>query len=50
MISLARYVVVIIPAAFLFSRLAGAQGVWYGFCFTELVTAVFSGFIYRKSV
>lgn len=50
LISLARYVVVIIPAAFLFSRLAGAQGVWYGFCFTELVTAVFSGFIYRKSV
>lgn len=50
LISLARYVVVIIPAAFLFSRLAGARGVWYGFCFTELVTAVFSGFIYRKSV
>ena len=50
MISLARYVVVIIPAALLFSRLAGARGVWYGFCFTELVTAVFSGFIYRKSV
>lgn len=35
-ISLARYVVVIIPAAFLFSRFAGANGVWYAFCFRNL--------------
>lgn len=48
-ISLARYVVVIIPAAFLFSRFAGADGVWYAFFFTEAVAAVFSYFIYRKS-
>lgn len=47
-ISLARYVVVIIPAAFLFSRMAGADGVWYAFCFTEFVTAAFSFFIYQK--
>ncbi len=38
-ISLARYVVVIIPAAFLFSRFAGADGVWYAFCFSEFVSA-----------
>lgn len=48
-ISLARYVVVIIPAAFLFSRFAGANGVWYAFCFTELAAAVFAYFIYRKT-
>ncbi len=46
-ISLARYVAVIIPAAFLFSRFAQADGVWYAFCFTEAVAALFSWFIYR---
>lgn len=48
-ISLARYVVVIIPAAFLFSRFVQADGVWYAFCFTELTAAVFSYFVYRRS-
>ena len=48
-ISLARYVVVIIPAAFLFSRFAGADGVWYAFVFTEITAAVFSYFVYRKA-
>ena len=47
-ISLARYVVIIIPAAFCFSRFAGADGVWYAFCFTEFVTAAFSYGIYKK--
>ena len=47
-ISLARYVVVILPAAFVFSRFLGADGVWYAFCFTELVAAVFSALLYRK--
>lgn len=49
-ISLARYVVVIIPAAFLFSRFAGADGVWYAFFFTEAAAAGFSYFIYQKCV
>ena len=48
-ISLARYVAVIIPAAFLFSRIAGADGVWAAFCFTEFVSAGFSYYIYRKN-
>lgn len=47
-ISLFRYVVVIIPAAFLLSRLAGVNGVWYAFCFTEFVTAGLAYLIYRK--
>lgn len=47
-ISLLRYVVVIIPAACLFSRFAGANGVWFAFCFTEFVTAGFAFLIYRR--
>lgn len=49
-ISLARYVVVILPAAFLFSRFAGADGVWYAFCFSEFLTAGAAYYIYRKGV
>lgn len=48
-ISLLRYAVVIIPAAFLFSRLMGAKGVWFAFCFTEFVTAGLAFVIYRKN-
>ena len=47
-ISLLRYMIVIIPAAFIFSRLAGAAGVWYAFCFAEFVTAGLSYIIYKK--
>lgn len=49
-ISLLRYVVVIIPAAYIFSRFAGAAGVWSAFCFTELVTAGCSLLIYRHAL
>lgn len=41
-ISLCRYVLVILPLAFLASRELGAVGVWHGFWITELVTAVIS--------
>ena len=47
-ISLLRYVVIIIPAAFLLSRLFGAAGVWHAFWLTELLTAVAAFFIYRR--
>ena len=47
-ISLFRYVLVIMPAAFLFSRLMGVNGVWTAFCFTEFVTAGAGYLIYRK--
>lgn len=47
-ISLLRYIIVIMPAAFLFSRIAGANGVWYAFCFTEFVSAGFAFLIYQK--
>lgn len=47
-ISLLRYVIVIIPAAFLFSRLLGADGVWWAFCATEFISAGFSLIIYKR--
>lgn len=46
-ISLARYVVIMIPAAFLFSRIWGPDGVWGAFCVTEFLTAVFAYAVYR---
>ena len=50
MISLSRYVVIIIPAAFLLSRAFGAVGVWHAFWVAEAVTAVISFVIYQKQV
>ncbi len=50
LISLCRYVVVILPAAFLLSRLFGAVGVWNAFWVTEVITAVISFVIYRKAI
>ena len=48
-ISLFRYIIIIIPAAFVFSRFFGAVGVWISFPFAEFVTAVFAYFIYHKA-
>lgn len=50
MISLLRYVVVIIPAAFVLSRIFGVVGVWNAFWVAELITAVAALFIYRQAV
>lgn len=49
-ISLARYVVVMIPVAFILSRMMGADGVWTAFYITEAITAAFAYFIYQKEV
>ena len=49
-IALLRYVIVIIPAAFILSRFLGPSGVWYAFCVTEAVTAGISCLIYKKEV
>ena len=49
-ISLCRYIVVILPAAFLLSRLFGPVGVWNAFWVAEAVTAAVSLFVYRRSV
>ena len=50
LISLCRYVVVIIPTAFLLSRFFGAVGVWNAFWITEAITAIISICIYYKSI
>lgn len=47
-LSMMRYVLVILPAAFLLSRTMGPQGVWHGFWITEFVTAAVAGLLYRK--
>lgn len=49
-VSLLRYIVIIIPAAFALSRISGvgATGVFVAFPVTEIVTCVASYFIYRK--
>lgn len=47
-ISLLRYVVIIIPAAFALSRFFGAQGVWMAFGVAELLTAVVAYGIFRR--
>ena len=49
-ISLLRYVVIIIPAAFLLGRAFGPAGVWNAFWIAEAVTGVISVFIYRRVV
>ncbi len=49
-ISLLRYIIVIIPLAFLLSRVMGAEGVWWAFCATEFITAGIACWIYRRSV
>ena len=41
-ISMCRYIVIILPTAFILSRFLGANGVWHAFWITELVTAAVS--------
>ncbi len=47
MISLSRYVVIIIPAAWILSRIWGAEGVFYAFPVAEALTAAISAFIMK---
>ncbi len=49
-ISLCRYIIIIIPSAFLFSRLFGAVGVWNAFWVAEFITAIISFFIYHRTI
>lgn len=49
-ISLCRYLVIIVPCAFLLSKIVGANGVWNAFWITEALTAVISFVVYKKSV
>lgn len=49
-ISLLRYLVLLVPAGFILSRFLGAAGVWHGFWLTEWATAVAAFVIYKKAV
>ncbi|WP_455500963.1 MATE family efflux transporter [Gemmiger sp.] len=49
-ISLCRYIVVIMPLAWVFCRLFGAGGIWNAFWVTEFVTAGIALGVYHKSV
>ncbi len=49
-ISLCRYVVVILPAAFLLCHALGPDEVWHAFWITEVVTAGAAFFVYRRTV
>ncbi len=48
-ISLIRYIVFILPAALLLSRVFRAVGVWHAFWITEIVAAVISYFVYVRA-
>lgn len=43
-----RYIVFIIPLAFVLSKLVGVSGVWHAFWTTEVLACVVSYFLYRK--
>ena len=47
-VSLMRYVVVIIPTAYLLSSKVGVTGVWWAFVITEMTAAFVSFFLYRR--
>ena len=47
-ISVMRYVAVIIPAAFILSRIIGVTGVWWAFVCTESLTAVVAYVLYHR--
>lgn len=49
-ISLCRYVVVIMPLAWAFCHVLGANGIWNAFWVTEVITAVIALGVYHKSV
>ena len=49
-ISVLRYIIVILPLAFILSRLFQAAGVWHAFWITEFVSAVISWIICKKEI
>lgn len=49
-ISLCRYVALIIPTAFVLSRIWGPSGVWNAFWITETAAAAIAYLVYRSSV
>ena len=48
-ISLFRYVILMIPAAFVLCRIFGPTGVWHAFWITEAVTSAIAAYVYHKA-
>lgn len=49
-ISLMRYIAVMLPLAFVLSRFIGAAGVWHSFWITEIITAVAAYAVYKATM
>ena len=49
-ISLMRYAVIIFPIAFVLSRIIGPIGVWHAFWLAELITAVYAGASWKRTI
>lgn len=49
-ISVLRYIAVILPLAFILSKILGAAGVWHAFWITEVIVAVISYVICKKEI
>ena len=49
-ISLCRYIIIMIPAAWILCRLFGPVGVWHAFWVTELLSALAAAFVYKHTV
>lgn len=49
-ISLFRYLITIVPAAWILCRIGGAEWVWHAFWISETITALIAWRIYHKSV
>lgn len=47
-ISLCRYIVIILPTAFILSKVFGPTGVWHSFWIAEAVTAIIAFIVYNK--
>lgn len=50
MISILRYIAVMLSLAYVFSMLIGVNGVWHAFWVTEAITAIISFCIYKKTI
>lgn len=49
-ISILRYIVIMVPLAFIISRIVGATGVWHAFWITEIFMAAISAVICKKQI
>lgn len=48
MISLLRYIIIMIPSAFILAKIMGVNGVWMAFPVTEVISAILSFVIYKR--